>query len=172
MPEIGLDWPFPTSIVRENDKDGLARIRGGFRQPRSAPSLCDGVEDWAASAPRRSKRGSPPSYKTAGGWSRHRRCESGSFDYRSPVSAPKIRIRYPIEETSIKDFLTTSKSAPILGYKALLSLANWLDKRCESEAASRLEPTSCCATTAADCSAGSAGKTSAEDSPGGRGASR
>jgi len=96
----------------------------------------------------------------------------GSFDYRSPVSAPKIRIRYPIEETSIKDFLTTSKSAPILGYKALLSLANWLDKRCESEAASRLEPTSCCATTAADCSAGSAGKTSAEDSPGGRGASR
>jgi hypothetical protein len=81
-------------------------------------------------------------------------------------------LKYPIEETSVEDFLTTSQSAPILGYKALLSLANWLDKRCETEAASRLESTSCCSTTAADCSAGATGETPAGASPGGGGASR
>ena len=136
-----------------NSQDGGSKVASHVPHPWPHPRrLATPRADWVCRVARRSPT----------------RCQSPPSARTDTLGANRIGM----EETSIEDFLTTSQSAPILGYKALLSLANWLDKRCESEAASRLDPTSCCATTAADYSAGAAGETPAEDSPGGGGASR
>jgi hypothetical protein len=80
--------------------------------------------------------------------------------------------RYPIEETAVEAFLTNQQSPPILGVKALLELAKWLEGEHETHAPGGLESAAVGAPSTPDRSAGRIGSTPSRSAPAGGGEGR
>jgi hypothetical protein len=80
--------------------------------------------------------------------------------------------RYPIEETAVKKFLTNQQTPPILGCKALLELAKWLEGGREAEFPGGLGSAAFRETPTPDCSARRIGSTPSRSTTSGGGEGR